>query len=92
MTNVDVADPPAARPTLAGDRVHVALAGSPEQVRATVPLNAALAVSVRDATPFCPRGIVSEAGLGVRVNPGLTEVTVTGTAEEVTKLKLPSPP
>ena len=92
MISVDEPDPPAVRLTVAGDSVHVAVAGSPEQARLTLPLKVALAVIANVTTPFCPRGTVTVPGVAVSVNPGLTAVTLIGTAVEVLKLKLSSPP
>ena len=77
ITSVAAPVPPGVSVTLAGLTTQLALAGAPEQVRATAPLKEAFAVKVKVATPPCPCESDMVEELLAREKAGVNAATVT---------------
>jgi hypothetical protein len=90
MVMVDVAVPPLAGVTEAGEKLHVAAVGSPEQVRVAAPVNPKAELTVIVAVPLLPFVMVRAEGLRATCTAGAPTVTVI--AAEVEAMKLVSPP
>jgi len=88
VTVVD-SEPEPLRLTTLGEIEQVEFAGAPLQVRDTFPVRPPIAVSVIWNIPWCPEGMVWDAGAAVMVKLPTDSVTVT--AADVLAAKFVSP-
>jgi hypothetical protein len=92
MVKVEVTGPPFGV-TVAGEKVHIAKEGSPEQAKVTGLLNPPVDVTVKTNEADCPALIVALDGLAAMLKSGVSgEFTVCVRADEVLPVKFVLPP